>query len=66
MIMTKVLADQLLETLMCVAISATGGVDPDNFNPEQMDYCEHYAKTTFRDLLGAWEEKIGEEWNIEE
>ena len=28
MTMTKKLADQLFETLMCVALSATGGVDP--------------------------------------
>ena len=66
MIMTKKLADQLMETLMCVAISATGGVDPDNIDEKQMEYCGEYAKTTFCDLLGAWEELTVEEWEIEE
>ena len=66
MIMTKKLADQLMETLMCVAISATGGVNPDNIDKKQMEYCEEYAKTTFCDLLEAWEELTGEEWQIEE
>ena len=65
MIMTKKLADQLLETLMCVAISATGGVDPNNLDEKQMEYCEEYAKNAFCDLLGAWEELTGEEWQIE-
>jgi hypothetical protein len=65
MIMTKKLADQLIETLMCVAISATGGVDPNNIDEKQMEYCDGYAKTTFCELLGAWEELTGEEWDIE-
>ena len=68
MIMTKKLADQLMETLACVAISATGGAIQDykgNFNKEQMDFAEKYAKETFCDLLNAWEEKTGKKWNIE-
>lgn len=64
MIMTKNLADQLMETLMCVAISATGGVDPENIDQRQMDYAENYAKETFCDLLEAWEELTGKEWEI--
>jgi hypothetical protein len=66
MIMTNALASQLMETLACVALSATGGVDPDNINPKQMEYAENYAKETFCDLLGAWEELTGEKWKIEE
>ena len=66
MIMTKKLADQLMETLMCVAISATGGVNPENIDQKQMEYCEEYAKETFCDLLEAWEELTGKEWHIEE
>ena len=66
MTMTKKLADQLLETLMCVAISATGGVDPENINQKQMEYAESYAEETFVDLLAAWEEVTGKEWKIEE
>lgn len=65
MIMTKKLADQLMETLMCVAISAIGGVDPNNIDEEQMEYCEEYAKTAFCDLLEAWEGLTGEKWKIE-
>lgn len=63
--MTKVLADQLMETLMCVAISATGGVDLNNIDEKQMEYCEEYAKTTFCELLEAWEELTGKKWKIE-
>ena len=66
MIMTKKLADQLMDTLACVAISATGGVDPENINQKQMEYAENYAKETFCDLLEAWEELTGKEWKIEE
>lgn len=66
MTMTKTLANQLMETLMCVAISATGGVDPENINQEQMEYAEDYAKTTFYDLLEAWEELTDKEWEIVE
>ena len=66
MIMTNTLANQLMETLACVALSATGGVDPDNINQKQMEYAENYAKETFCNLLGAWEELTGEKWEIEE
>ena len=66
MTMTKKLADQLLDTLMCVALSATGGVDPKNINQKQMEYAEKYAKETFCDLLEAWEELTGKKWDIGE
>jgi len=63
--MTNILANQLMETLACVALSATGGVDPDNIDQEQMKYAEAYAKETFCDLLEAWEEATGKKWKIE-
>ena len=66
MTMTKKLADQLMETLMCVAISATGGVNPENIDQKQMEYANKYATTTFVELLEAWEELTGEEWEIED
>lgn len=44
MIMTKKLADQLIETLMCMTISATGGVEPENIDQKQIEYAEDYAK----------------------
>ena len=65
MIMTNTLANQLFETLMCVAISATGGVDIDNIDQKQMEYAESYAKETFCDLLRAWEDLTGKKWKIE-
>ena len=65
MTMTKKLADQLFETLMCVALSATGGVDLKNINQKQMEYVEEQAKETFCDLLIAWEELTGKKWDIE-
>ena len=68
MIMTEKLATQLMDTLACVAISATGGAMQDargNFNREQMAFAQQYAKDTFCELLGAWEEKMGKEWAIE-
>jgi hypothetical protein len=65
MLMTNALAQQLMDTLMCVAISALGGVDPENIDPKQMECAENYAKQTFCDLLGAWEECTGKKWKIE-
>lgn len=65
MIMTNKLADQLMETLMCVAISATGGIDPENINLKQIEYADTYAKETFCDLLESWEELTGKKWRIE-
>ena len=68
MTMTKKLADRLMETLACVAISAMGGViqhEDGSFDKEQMDYAEEYAKNTFCELLGAWEEMMGQKWRIE-
>ena len=67
MIMTKKLADQLMDTLACVAISAMGGViqhEDGSFDQEQMDYAQTYARNTFCELLEAWEEMTGKEWNI--
>ena len=66
MIMTNALAEQLMATLMCVALSATGGVDPDNIDPKQVECAKNYMKETFCDLLGAWEARTGKKWKIEE
>lgn len=66
MIMTKELADQLLETLMCVALSATGGIDdPENLDEEQMEFAREYAKETFCALLEEWETATNSKWEIE-
>lgn len=68
MVMTEKLANQLMDTLMCVAISATGGAIQNangHFNQEQMEFAQEYARQAFCDILGAWEEQMGKEWNIE-
>lgn len=68
MVMTEKLANQLMDTLACVAISATGGAIEDangNFNQEQMEFAQAYARQTFCDILETWEEQMGKEWNIE-
>ena len=67
MVMTETLANQLMDTLACVAISATGGAIEDangHFNQEQMEFAQEYARQAFCDILGAWEEQMGKEWNI--
>ena len=66
MTMTKKLADRLFETLVCVALSATGGVDPKNINQKQVEDADEYAKETFFNLLEAWEELTGKKWDIKE
>lgn len=65
MVMTEKLANELMDLLACVALSATGGVDPDNIDERQLEYAQEYAKNTFCELLGAWEELTGKEWDIE-
>ena len=69
MVMTEKLANQLMDTLACVAISATGGAIQDangNFNQEQMEFAQTYARQAFCDILEAWEEQMGKEWDIGE
>ena len=68
MIMTGKLANQLMETLACVAISATGGAIQDangHYSQEQMEFAQEYAKQTFCDILESWEEQMGKQWDIE-
>ena len=66
--MTNELANQLMEDLIYVAISATGGIienEDGSFDFEQVKMAEAYAKETFRDILGAWEEINGTRWKIQ-
>ena len=68
MVMTNELANQLMETLACVAISATGGIienEDGSFDEGQVKMAEAYAKETFCDILEAWEEMNGTRWKIE-
>lgn len=67
MTMTEKLANQLMNDLVCVAISATGGATQDangNFDQEQVELAQEYAKQAFLDILKAWEEPMGKKWNI--
>lgn len=67
MFMKEKLANQLMDTLTCVAISATGGIIQDangNFNQEQINFVEKYARETFYIILETWEESTGKEWDI--
>ena len=67
MVMTEKLAHQLMDDLMCVAISATGGAIQDangHFNQEQMEFAQAYARQAFCDILEAWEDQMGKKWNI--
>ena len=67
MTMTKNLANQLMDDLACVAVSAMGGViqyEDDSFDQEQMNYAQAYARNTFCKLLEAWEDMFGKEWAI--
>lgn len=66
--MTGKLANQLMDDLMCVAISATGGavlLEDGSYDEKQMEYCGNYARNTFCELLEAWEELMNEKWEIE-
>lgn len=68
--MTNRLANELMDCLACVAISANGGVAFDeNGDPvmteEQMQKVNDYARNTFVNILTAWEDSMGEKWEIE-
>ena len=68
MVMTEKLANQFLDTLTCIAISATGGAIQDtngHFNQEQIEFAQEYARQTFCNILEAWEDAMGKKWSIE-
>ena len=67
MTMKEKLANQLMECLACVALSATGGIirnENGDFNQEQIEFAEEYARQTFYNILEAWEESMEKEWEI--
>lgn len=69
--MTNKLANTLMDSLACVAISANGGarVDEDGniiVTNEDLQKVSKYAQKTFLEILTPWEELMGEEWEIEE
>lgn len=69
--MTNKLANTLMDTLACVAISANGGakVDEDGniiVTDEDLQNVAEYVRKTFHAILAPWEDLMGEEWEIEE
>lgn len=66
--MTWVLAEQLMDTLGAVAITAMMNLEGVNplLNDEDLLEAEKYAKKKFVEILSEWESIIGEEWEIEE
>ena len=69
MVMKEKLANQLMDCLAYVPISATGGIiqnENGDFNQKQMDFVEKYARETFYNILEAWEESMEKEWEIVE
>lgn len=60
-VMTWELAQTLLDTLCCVAVSANGGWY------EEMDFesAEDYARYQFKKILEEWEKLYGFTWKIE-
>jgi hypothetical protein len=70
MIMTKTLAEELMDNLACLALSAMGGVPVDengellDIPEEVMEKVSDYAKTTFVQLCDEWKEATGKDWDI--
>ena len=69
MVMKEKLANQLMDCLAYVAISATGGIiqnENGDFSQKQKDFVEKYARETFYNILESWEESMEKEWEIVE
>lgn len=66
MIMTAKLADSLMENLMCLAISANGGVPKNGITEKQMNLVQQYAESKFFELLEEWTNLFDKEWQITE
>jgi len=70
--MTWKLANNLMDSLCCLAISAiistkdTPYPDPRNLPDEMMKLVENYAREKFQEICGEWEDVFGEKWGIEE
>ncbi len=65
--MTLKLANQLMDSLVCLAISANGGADYDHLpTDEQMALVTKYASNKLLEICAEWEVLKGEEWEIEE
>ena len=59
--MTQKLANDLMESLAALAISANGRLPE---TEEELQSCERYARKTFLRLCEEWEHTIGGTWEI--
>lgn len=59
--MTQKLADDLMDNLAYLAISANGRLPE---TEEELQTCENYAKKTFIHLCGEWEQTMGGTWKV--
>ena len=68
--MTQKLANDLMDCLAAVAISAMGGIiikDGEPYVPDEVvEKSQAYARATFLEIIGAWEEATGEPWDVVE
>lgn len=72
MTMTYKLANTLMETLCCLAISGMITnkdaviTDARDLPENMLELAEKFAQTTFQEICGEWEEIFDEEWKIED
>ena len=59
--MTQKLANDLMDCLCALAVSANGRIPE---TQEEIDMCQDYAKGTFLHLCEQWEEITGEPWEV--
>lgn len=59
--MTQKLADDLMDSLASLAISANGRLPE---TEEELELCENYAKKTFIYLCGEWEKAMKGTWEV--
>lgn len=62
--MTAKLANELMNNLICVAISANGGVSSNGLTENQLALVQKYAKIKFQDILTEWEDLFNKQWEI--
>lgn len=59
--MTQNLANDLMDCLCALAVSANGRIPE---TEEEAAMCQDYAKGTFLRLCEEWEETTGEPWEV--
>ena len=59
--MTEKLANDLMDNLAALAISANGRLPE---TEEELQSCERYAKKTFTRLCEEWEQTMGRTWEV--